>query len=105
VWGKKKNPCRIVRRKVEGKRPLGRPRHRWENNIKYVFKNVIGGRGPYIRRVQDRAKWWTAVLWAGRSRVRIPTGTRDSLFHETVHTDSGTHSASSVSTGSKAPGA
>jgi hypothetical protein len=47
VWGKKRNPCRIVRRKLEGNRPLGRPRRRWENNIKYVSKNVIGLRGPY----------------------------------------------------------
>jgi hypothetical protein len=54
-----------------------------------------------IRRVQDRVKWWTAVLWAGRSRVRIPAGTRDLLFHKTVYTGS----ASSVSTGSKAAGA
>jgi hypothetical protein len=28
----KRNPCRILMGKVEGKTPLGRPRHRWEDN-------------------------------------------------------------------------
>jgi hypothetical protein len=32
--GDKGNACRILARSIEGKRPLGRPRHRWENNIK-----------------------------------------------------------------------
>jgi hypothetical protein len=44
--GKKRNAYRILVRKPEGKRPLGRPRRRWENNIKCIFKNIIGGRGP-----------------------------------------------------------
>jgi hypothetical protein len=32
--GEKRNACRILVGKSEGKRPLGRPRHRWVNNIK-----------------------------------------------------------------------
>jgi hypothetical protein len=35
--GKKRNACRILVRKPEGKRPLGRLRRRWENNIKCIF--------------------------------------------------------------------
>ena len=31
--------------KPEGKRPLGRPRRRWENNIKMYFQEVGGGCG------------------------------------------------------------
>jgi len=59
-----------------------------------------------VRQVQDRYKWRAAILWAGRSKVGIPAGTRDSLFHETVYTGSGTHTASySKGTGSKAAGA
>jgi hypothetical protein len=35
--GEKINACRILVGKPEGKRPLGRPRHRWNNNIKMNF--------------------------------------------------------------------
>jgi hypothetical protein len=35
--GEKRNACRIFVGKPEGKRPLGRPRHRWEDNIKICF--------------------------------------------------------------------
>jgi hypothetical protein len=38
--GEKRNACRILVGKPEGKRPLGRPRHRWVDNIKttlFVF--------------------------------------------------------------------
>jgi len=31
--GKRRGEYRVLVRKPEGKRPLGRPRHRWENNI------------------------------------------------------------------------
>jgi hypothetical protein len=36
--GEKKNACRILIGNPEGKRPLGRPRHRWEDNIKMGIK-------------------------------------------------------------------
>jgi hypothetical protein len=32
---------RVVVGKPEGKRPFGRPRHRWENNIKIRFKKIV----------------------------------------------------------------
>jgi hypothetical protein len=35
--------------KPEGKRPLGRPRRRWEDNIKMGFQEVEGGRGDHYR--------------------------------------------------------
>jgi hypothetical protein len=58
-----------------------------------------------VRQVQERDKWWAAILWAGRSSVRIPAGKRDSLLHETVYTGSGTHTAFySLGTGGKAAG-
>jgi hypothetical protein len=34
TYGEKRNACRILVGKPEGKRPLGRPRRRWEDNIK-----------------------------------------------------------------------
>jgi len=40
--------------KPEGKRPLGRPRRRWENNIKMDLQEVGGGRGDWMELAQDR---------------------------------------------------
>ena len=39
---------RGVHRVLVGKRPLGRPRHRWEDNIKIVLQEVGGGRGDWL---------------------------------------------------------
>ena len=40
--------------KPEGKRPLGRPRRRWEDNIKMDFQEVGRGCGDWIELAQDR---------------------------------------------------
>jgi len=41
--GKRRGVYRVLVRKPEGKRPLGRSRRRWEDNIKVVLKEVGGG--------------------------------------------------------------
>jgi hypothetical protein len=38
--GKKRNAYRILVGKTEGKRPLGRPRHRWVDNIKTYLREI-----------------------------------------------------------------
>jgi hypothetical protein len=38
---KKKNACRILVGKPEGRRPLGRPKRRWVDNIKMVFTRAL----------------------------------------------------------------
>jgi hypothetical protein len=38
--GEKRNSCRILVRKPEGKRPLGRPRRRWADNIKIDLRGI-----------------------------------------------------------------
>jgi hypothetical protein len=38
--GKRKGVYRVLMRKSEGKRPLGRPRRRWENNIKMDLQEM-----------------------------------------------------------------
>ena len=43
--------------KSEGKRLLGRPRRRWENNIKMNLKAVGCGGMNWIELAQDRDKW------------------------------------------------
>jgi hypothetical protein len=42
--------CRVLVGKAEGKRPPGRPRHRWENNIKVCLQPVRRGS-------------WTTLIW------------------------------------------
>ena len=42
--------------KPEGKRPLGRPRRRWENNIKMNLQEVGGGRRDWMELAQDRGR-------------------------------------------------
>jgi hypothetical protein len=43
--------------KPEGKRPLGRPRRRWEDNINMDLQEVGEGGGDWIELVQDRDRW------------------------------------------------
>ena len=43
--------------KPEGKRPLGRPRRRWEDNIKIDLQEVGSGCGDWMVLAQDRDRW------------------------------------------------
>ena len=52
--GEGKSVHRVLVGKPEGKRPLGRPRHRWEDNIKMDLQEVGGGGGDWIELAQDR---------------------------------------------------
>jgi len=52
---------RVLVGKPEGKRPLGRPRHSWENNIKMDLQEVGGGRGDWMELPQDRDRWRALV--------------------------------------------
>ena len=47
---------RVLVGKPEVKRPLGRPRCRWEGNIKMDFREVGGG-GDWMELAQDRDRW------------------------------------------------
>ena len=51
---------RVLVGKPEGKRPLGRPRRRWEDNIKMDLQEVGGG-GDWMELAQDRDRWWAFV--------------------------------------------
>jgi len=52
---------RVLVGKPEGKRPLGRPRRRWEDNIKLDRQEVGGGRGHWMELTQDRDRWQALV--------------------------------------------
>jgi len=47
--------------KPEGKRPLGRPRHKWEDNIKMDLQGMGYGGVDLIDLAQDRDRWWECV--------------------------------------------
>ena len=50
--------------KPEGKRPLGRPRRRWEDNIKMDLQDVGRGCGDWMELAQDRDRWLALVSTA-----------------------------------------
>jgi len=59
--GEDRGVHRVLVRKREGKRPLGRPRRRWEDNIKMDLQEVEVGRGNWMELAQDRDRWRAVV--------------------------------------------
>jgi hypothetical protein len=55
--GETRNAYRILVRKLEGKRPLGRPRRRWVDNIKMDLREI----------------GWVGMVWTGSNWLRIGT--------------------------------
>ena len=47
--------------KPEGKRPLGRPRYRWEDNIKIALQEFGCGGMDWVELAQGRNRWWALV--------------------------------------------
>ena len=60
--------------KPEGRRPLGRPRHRWEDNIKIDLQEVGCGGMDWIELAQDRDRWWALVTAVMNLRVSYNAG-------------------------------
>jgi hypothetical protein len=59
--GEKRNVYRLLVRKPEGKRPLGRPRRRWMDNIKMDLSEIGLNVVDWISLVQDRYRWIALV--------------------------------------------
>jgi hypothetical protein len=57
--GENGNAYRILVGKPEGKRPLGRPRRRWEDSIKMDLKRIGWGGTDWIDLTQNRDQWRT----------------------------------------------
>ena len=60
---------RVLVGKPEGKRPLGRPRRRWEDNIKLDLHEVGGSCGDSMELAQDRDRWRALVGTVRNLRV------------------------------------
>jgi hypothetical protein len=67
--GEERGVHRVLVGKPEGKRPLGRPRRSWENNIKMDVQEVGGGRGDWMELAQDRDRWRALVSTVKNLRV------------------------------------
>jgi hypothetical protein len=61
TWGRREVLYGVLVGKPEGKIPLGRPKHRWEENIKMDLQKVGCGGMDWIKVVQDRDRWWALV--------------------------------------------
>jgi hypothetical protein len=59
--GAKRNAYRLLLGKPEGKRPLGRPRHRWVDNIRMYLGEVGWGDVDRIGLAKDRNRWRALV--------------------------------------------
>jgi hypothetical protein len=56
-----RNPYKILVRKPEGKRPVARPRCRWEDNIRMVVRERGWEEVGWIHQAQDKDQWWVSV--------------------------------------------
>jgi hypothetical protein len=67
--GEERGVYTILVGKHEGKRPMGRPRRRWEDNIRVDLQEVGCGGMDWIELAQDRDRWWTLMNAAMKLRV------------------------------------
>jgi hypothetical protein len=68
--GGRRSAYRVLVGKPEGKRPLGRPKYRWEDNIKVVLQEVCLGGMVWIDLAQDRDRW--RALANAVMKIRAP---------------------------------
>jgi hypothetical protein len=59
--GEGRDVYRVLVGRPEGKRPLGRPRRRWENNIKMDLRETMINEADWIQLAQDRVQWRACV--------------------------------------------
>ena len=76
--GEKRGAYRVLVGKPGGKRPQGRPRHRWEDNIKMGLLEVGCGAMDWNDLIQDRDRWWAIVnavmnIWVSLNAANILT--------------------------------
>jgi hypothetical protein len=67
--GEERTVYKVLVGKPEGKRPLGRPRRGWEDEIRIDLGEIGLGGVDWIRLAQDRNRWWAVVSAVMNLRV------------------------------------
>jgi len=67
--GEERSVHRFLVGNLRGKRPLGRPRRRWEGNIKMDLQEAGGGCGDWMELAQNRDRWRALVSTVMNFRV------------------------------------
>jgi transcription termination factor 2 len=70
--GEKRKLYRVLVGKPEGKRPLGRPRRRWKDEIRMDLRKIGWGSVDWILLAQDRDRWRAVVNTVMNLRVLAP---------------------------------
>ena len=68
--GEERRVYRVLVVKPEGKRPMGRPRRRWVDNIRMDLQEVGGGYVDWIGLARNRDRWRTLV--SAVMNLRVP---------------------------------
>jgi hypothetical protein len=74
TYGEGRGVYRVLVRKPEGKRQLGRPRRRWEDNVRMDLQDVGCGCEEWIGLAQDRDRWRALVSAVRNLRVQQNAG-------------------------------
>jgi hypothetical protein len=75
--GEGRGVYRVLVGNPEGNIPLGRPRLRWEDNIKADLQEVGCGGMDWIELAEDRDRWWALVNVV--MKLRVPSNARNFL--------------------------
>jgi hypothetical protein len=70
--GEERKVYKVLVGKAEGKRPLGRPRRRWEDGLRMDLREIGLGGVDWIRLSQDRDRWRAVVSAVMNLRVLAP---------------------------------
>jgi hypothetical protein len=70
--GEERNVYKVLMGKPEEKRPLGRPRRRWEDGIRMDLRETGWGSVDWIQLAQDSDRWWAIVNTVMNLRVLEP---------------------------------
>jgi hypothetical protein len=70
--GEERKMYKVLVGKPEGKRPLGRPRRRWEDGIRMDLREIVLRDVDWIRLSQERDRWRAVVSAVMNLRVLAP---------------------------------
>jgi hypothetical protein len=82
--GEERNVYRVLMGKPKGKRPLEKPRRRWEDGIRMDLRKIGCGSVDWIQLAQDRDRWRAIVNTAMNLRVLAPRSSLVSQANEII---------------------